>query len=112
MLELMSIGETANDIVEEDNNLIMDAIQRGDEGMGECETRLERVKTILIEGVGCESNRNDDEENGVRTRKRSVQGRAVAFANRIGGLTLRMMSLPAFRERQDSVFKILGGIGG
>jgi hypothetical protein len=112
MSELMSIGETANDIVEEDNNLIMEAILRGEEDVAEGETRLERVKKFLIEGVGCESHVNNEMVNGVRTRKVSVQGRAVAFANRIGGLALRMVSLPAFRERQVLVFKILAGIGG
>ncbi|XP_006459680.1 hypothetical protein AGABI2DRAFT_184273 [Agaricus bisporus var. bisporus H97] len=110
MAELMSIGEVAGNIVEEDNSSLMDALQRGEEVTGENETRLERVKKILIVGVGYES--RNDVGNGTRTRKTSVQGRAVGFANRIGELALRMMSLPAFRQRQDSVFKVLAGIGG
>lgn len=87
----------------------------------EDETRMERVKRILVKGVGSENlcgNGSEDEDGngngngGGRMRKRSIEGRAVAFANRIGELALGMMKLPAFRERQDVVFKVLAGIGG
>lgn len=75
---------------------------------------MDRVKRMLLEGVGCEfagagsSGRLLQGEDG---RRRSIEGRAVAFVNRVNGLSLNMTKLPAFRERQDYVFKILSGLG-
>ncbi|KAF4615808.1 hypothetical protein D9613_012412 [Agrocybe pediades] len=99
-------------------------------------SRMDRVKGMLEEGVGYElramgvspppstsaSTTNataaptatdgltGNRPNATRSR-RSVEGRAVAFANRINGLSLGMTKLRAFRERQEDVFAILGAAG-
>ncbi|KAF4615748.1 hypothetical protein D9613_012400 [Agrocybe pediades] len=104
-------------------------------------SRMDRVRRMLEEGVGYElramgvsppptttttsvSGSNTSSEtaaaaattptgnrpNATRSR-RSVEGRAVAFANRINGLSLGMTKLRAFRERQEDVFAILGAAG-
>jgi len=67
--------------------------------------RLDRVKMMLEQGVGAAPSSPTDD------RRRSVEGRAVAFMNRINGLSLGMTRLKAFRERQADVFKVLSGIG-
>ena len=61
---------------------------------------------ILEEGVGYERGLQD-----ARDGRRSVEGRAVAFSNRVNALSLGMTKLRAFKERQGDVFKVLGGIG-
>ncbi|KAF9475951.1 hypothetical protein BDN70DRAFT_996034 [Pholiota conissans] len=103
MSELAAIGLQAKDIEEEDNQLAMRLAERGKDIPL---SRLDRVKMILEEGVGYERGLQD-----ARDGRRSVEGRAVAFANRINGLSLAMTKLRAFRERQGDVFKVLGGIG-
>jgi len=65
---------------------------------------MDRVKAMLEEGVG------HDIAQGSQGR-RSVEGRAVAFTNRVNALALGMTRLKAFKERQKDVFKVLGGIG-
>ena len=42
--------------------------------------------------------------------RRSVEGRAIAFANRINSLALGMTKLRAFRERQEEVFRVLASV--
>ena len=69
-------------------------------------SRLDRVKMMLEEGVGYERGLREADAG-----RRSVEGRAVSFANRINSLSLGMTRLKAFRERQEFVFKILAGIG-
>lgn len=49
------------------------------------------------------------EEEG--SGRRSAEGRAVGFANRINALALGMTKLRAFKERQNDVFKVLAGVG-
>jgi len=65
---------------------------------------MERVKTMLEEGIGHDS---ADASQG----RRSVEGRAVAFMNRVNSLALALTRLKAFRERQKEVFRVLSGIG-
>ncbi|KAH8826679.1 hypothetical protein DL96DRAFT_1608658 [Flagelloscypha sp. PMI_526] len=78
---------------------------------------MDRVKRMLVEGVGCDipgtgtSGRLLQREGSERQQRRSIEGRAVAFTNRVNALSLNMTKLPAFRERQDLVFQILAGIG-
>jgi hypothetical protein len=103
MVELAAIGHAAKEMEEEDDQAAIHAVQRGEEVPL---SRLERVKMMLEEGVGYERGLQDA-QNG----RRSVQGRAVAFANRINALSLGMTKLKAFRERQEDVFKVLSGIG-
>ena len=55
-------------------------------------------------------NIDGDDENR-RGGRRSVEGRAVAFANKVNALGLALTKLKPFKERQEYVFKVLGGIG-
>lgn len=103
MAELAAIGQQAKEIEEEDNKTAMDYAQRGEDIPS---SRMDRVRLMLEQGVGYAQGRREAEE-----RRRSVEGRAVAFTNRINGLSLGMTRLRAFRERQEDVFKVLAGIG-
>ena len=101
MMELGAIGRQAKELQEEDDRVAMDHAQRGKELPS---TRMDRVRIILEQGVGYRQRRDSTEG------RRSVEGRAVAFANRINGLSLSLTKLKAFRERQNDVFKVLAGI--
>ncbi|KAF8873596.1 hypothetical protein CPB84DRAFT_1753215 [Gymnopilus junonius] len=97
MLELAGIGHQAKEIEEEDTKTAIDLVQAGKDVPP---SRLDRVKKILEEGVGYDQSLSD-----ARDGRRSVEGRGVAFANRINGLSLGMTRLKAFKERQEDVFK-------
>ncbi|KII85273.1 hypothetical protein PLICRDRAFT_338037 [Plicaturopsis crispa FD-325 SS-3] len=103
MHELAGIGRQAKEVEEDDDRQAMELAQRGEEIPP---PRMERVKKMLVQGVGYADGRREVEEG-----RRSVEGRAVAFTNRINGLALGMTRLKAFRERQNDVFKVLSGIG-
>jgi len=103
MAELAAIGELAKQMEEEDTQT---AIQLAQDGKEVPLSRLDRVRSILADGVG-----NEGEMRAARQGRRSVEGRAVAFANRINALSLGMTKIKAFRERQEGVFKVLAGIG-
>lgn len=103
MAELAAIGRQAREIEEADNEAAMRYAQRGEEVPT---SRMDRVKIMLEEGVGYADGRREAEEG-----RRSVEGRAVAFTNRINALSLGMTRLRAFKERQEDVFKVLAGIG-
>jgi hypothetical protein len=60
------------------------------------ETRLERLKRRLEEGVAHQSS--------------SPGGTVAELANAIGRLALGMCQLPNFVQRQDEVFKVLAGL--
>jgi hypothetical protein len=60
------------------------------------ETRIERLKRRLEEGIGHQSG--------------SPGGTVAELANAIGRLALGMCQLPGFVERQDEVFKVLAGL--
>lgn len=102
MLELAAIGRQAVEIQESDDARAMKYASRGRDIPP---PRMERVKQMLVEGIGC-STRHDGDEG-----RRSVEGRAVAFTNRINGLSLALTHLKAFKDRQDQVFQVLAGIG-
>ncbi|KAK7042921.1 hypothetical protein VNI00_008657 [Paramarasmius palmivorus] len=102
MMELGAIGRLAKDLEEEDNNVALEYAQRGEDIPV---TRMDRIRAMLENGVGCEQRRREEEEG-----RASPEGKAVAFTNRINGLSLGMTTLRAFRERQDIVFKVLAGI--
>jgi hypothetical protein len=113
MDELAAIGAGAREMEEADSVRAVEALTEGREVPA---PRLERVRTILEEGVGrgdaiVRSGSRDSEGEGEEGR-RSVEGRAVAFANRINGLALRMTQLRPFRERQEEVFRVLAGVTG
>jgi hypothetical protein len=103
MAEVAAIGHQAKTIEEEDDNTAMKYAERGQDIPP---SKMDRVKMMLEEGVGYDRGRIEAEEG-----RRSVEGRAVAFTNRINALSLGMTRLRAFRERQEDVFKVLAGIG-
>ena len=102
MIELSAIGQQAKMMDEEDNQNAMDLIQQGHDIPI---SRLDRVRSMWEQGVGHEP------DDGVGRGRRSVEGRAVAFANRVNALGLALTKLKPFKERQEYVFKVLGGIG-
>ncbi|KAG2364572.1 hypothetical protein BDR07DRAFT_1401209 [Suillus spraguei] len=95
MTELIAIGRDAQEMQDEDNEATIKAIERGDEDIPE--PRFERVQVIIINGVRVDGGTADD---GCRRRKRSVEGRAVAFANRVNALGLSISRIKAFRDRE------------
>ncbi|THH17908.1 hypothetical protein EW146_g2999 [Bondarzewia mesenterica] len=103
MIELGAIGRHAKEVEDEDTAEAMKLAQRGDDIPP---PRIERVREMLEKGVGYEGRRGEESH-----RRSSLEGRAVAFTNRINALALGMTKLRAFRERQDDVFKVLAGIG-
>ncbi|KAF9077777.1 hypothetical protein BDP27DRAFT_1379498 [Rhodocollybia butyracea] len=102
MLELAAIGRQAAELQELDDARAMKYASRGQDIPT---SRMERVRELLVEGVGC-STRQGGEDG-----RRSVEGKAVAFTNRINGLSLALNHLKTFKDRQDDVFKILSSIG-
>ncbi|TDL20823.1 hypothetical protein BD410DRAFT_725213 [Rickenella mellea] len=106
MRELALIGAAARAMEDEDAQRAVEALQSGARSRNLPDPRMERVRRMLAGGVGAENDRTSDGE-GDATGRRSVEGRAVAFANRVNALALAMTKLRAFRERQDEVFKIL-----
>ncbi|KAJ7259480.1 hypothetical protein B0H12DRAFT_413742 [Mycena haematopus] len=103
MAELAAIGRAAREIADEDDEVAMKLAARGQEVPP---TRMDRVRMMLEQGVGYAQATREGEEG-----RRSVEGRAVSFTNRVNALSLGMTKLRAFRERQDDVFKVLAGIG-
>ena len=86
----------------------MEAIRLVQEGReGEVAVpRLERARLLLERGAGY------DVDGGGNGGRRSAEGRAVAFANRVKALALAMTRLLEFEERQDEVFGVLlAGVG-
>jgi hypothetical protein len=103
MSEFSAIGREATHIEEEDTTMVIRLVQEGREGEVAV-PRLERARLLLERGAGYDV---DGGSNG----RRSAEGRAVAFANRVNALALAMTGLPQFKERQDDVFKVLAGVG-
>jgi hypothetical protein len=102
MREFAAIGRDAAQIEEEDT---IEAIRLVQEDSEVPAPRLERARLLLERGAG-----HDIPEGGDNGR-RSTEGRAVAFANRVNSLALAMTRLPQFRERQNDVFKVLASVG-
>jgi hypothetical protein len=103
MMELIAVGRDAQAMQDGDNEATIKAIERGDEDIPE--PRFERVQAIIIDGVRVGRGTADD---NCRRRKRSVEGRAVAFANRVNALGLSISRIKAFRDREKEVFDVLG----
>ncbi|KAG8951918.1 hypothetical protein FRC00_007049, partial [Tulasnella sp. 408] len=123
---------------EEDNKKAIELLTAGEETLPE--PRMDRLRRMLIKGVarGWEELQRDPSITGAdtevmagaafesqvrrsarasdqgagraRSRDRSPEGTVLQLANRINALALKMTSLPAFRERQDQVFKVLAGV--
>jgi hypothetical protein len=103
MRELAAVGREAARMEEEDTMEAVRLVSEGREGDVRA-PRLERTRLLLERGVGHDAGRG----NGGR---RSTEGRAVAFANRVNALALSITRLPQFRQRQDDVFRVLAGVG-
>lgn len=118
MTELGDIGKQMKKIRQRDTEAAIEAAQRGEEpGV----TRLEHLERILQEGVGydrsdaCSSTCERPNGHGGcehLVRRESVEGRTVAFSNRINALALNIAKIKTFRERQSEVFEILSAVCG
>ena len=104
MSEFSAIGREAAHIEEEDTTMAIRLVQEGREGEVAV-PRLERARLLLERGAGY------DVDGGRSNGRRSAEGRAIAFANRVNALALAMTRLPQFKERQDEVFRVLAGVG-
>ncbi|KAF9236268.1 hypothetical protein BU15DRAFT_89211 [Melanogaster broomeanus] len=110
MKELDGIGKQAKEMWDLDTTEAIEAAQRGDELP---EPRLDRLKTILQQGVGYDmAGTAWDSGSGGSGRRRSIEGRTVAFSNRINALALNISKIKTFRERQGEVFEILSAVCG
>ncbi|KAI0685267.1 hypothetical protein BC835DRAFT_534419 [Cytidiella melzeri] len=134
MKELCDIGTAAREVGEDDSMIGVRALS---EGRAMPVPRMDRVKEILRGGVGWAYDHNHERDGAARSsangshsprhghgssshsdpasldprrRTTSTENRAVAFANRINALALGMTKLKAFRERQDTVFRVLTGV--
>ena len=108
MSEFSAIGREAAHIEEEDTAEAIRLVQEGRDGEVAV-PRLERARLLLERGAGYDV--DDGGSGGGCGGRRSAEGRAVAFANRVNALALAMTRLPQFKERQDEVFKVLAGVG-
>lgn len=109
--EFADIGRTAHLIEDEDTEEVVRLLNEGQTDIPE--PRMDRVREILERGVGHHNSklpRGPMVDTGKTSGRRSSEGRAVAFANRINALALGMTKLRQFRERQDDVFKVLAGV--
>ncbi|KAG6370819.1 hypothetical protein JVT61DRAFT_11030 [Boletus reticuloceps] len=111
MVELADIGKQVKKIRREDTDAAIEAAQRGEEPDV---PRLEQLARMLQEGVGCDRGPSANHRNGdgEHVRRTSVQGRTVAFSNRINSLALKIYKIKTFRERQSEVFEILSAVCG
>jgi hypothetical protein len=112
MRELDGIGKQAKEMRDQDTTDAIEAAQRGDELP---EPRMDRLRKILQQGVGYDMAGTawDSDSGGNRGgRKRSMEGRTVAFSNRINALALNISKIKTFRERQGEVFEILSAVCG
>jgi len=102
MAELGAIGREARKMGEEDDDRAIAYVARG---KPLCEPRMGRVRKLLERGVGYV-----DAQGRVRgaTSAGDGTGRSRLFANRINALSLEIVELPGFHQRQD-VFRILQG---
>ncbi|KAG8213449.1 hypothetical protein J3R82DRAFT_11965 [Butyriboletus roseoflavus] len=108
MVELGDIGKQVKKMRHEDTEAAIKAAQRGDE---ERVPRLDQLRRMLQGGVGFDRGARDgDGEQPVR--RGSVEGRTVAFSNRINTLALNISKVKTFRERQHEVFEILSAVCG
>ena len=103
MQELGGIGQEAQLCVVEDND---DAMWLAAEGRPIPEPRMDRVRRILQSGVGYEESFSAAEDG-----RRSAEGRAVKFTNRVNRLALTLNSLPAFQSYAKDVFEVLRALG-
>lgn len=140
MQEVQAIARRSRQLDEEDNQKAIELLTAGEETLPEPRMdRLRRmlIKGVARGWEDLQINTQDvsREDTGVmagaafesqvrrsargsdqgavraRSRDRSPEGTVLQLANRINTLALAMTRLPAFRERQDQVFKVLAGVG-
>jgi len=118
MTELGNIGKQVKKIRQQDTDTAIEAAQRGEEPGP---TRLRHLERMLQKGVGydrdtaCSSACAGANGNGGCEhlgRRESVEGRTVAFSNRINALALNISKIKTFRERQSEVFEVLSAVCG
>ena len=109
MVELADIGKQAKKIRKEDTDAAIEAAQRGEEPTA---PRLDQLRRMLQEGVGCDRGSSAARNGDHLVRRDSVEGRTVAFSNRINTLALNISKVKTFRERQSEVFEILSAVCG
>ncbi|GJJ12587.1 hypothetical protein Clacol_006830 [Clathrus columnatus] len=108
MQEFDSIQQGAIQIVAQDDE---EAIQLTAEGKEVREPRIDRVRRILLDGMGeGEMSPNRLPSTDGEGLRMSIEGHALQFATQINILALRMTSLPTFRSYARNVFDILGGL--
>jgi hypothetical protein len=105
MREFVAIGMEAERIEEDDTEV---AIALAQQDRAVPVPRLERARMLLERGAGYDVREGERDTGG----RRSTEGRAVAFANRVNALALGMTRLPQFKERQAEVFRVLAAVGG
>ncbi|EJD07154.1 uncharacterized protein FOMMEDRAFT_138800 [Fomitiporia mediterranea MF3/22] len=125
MRELGMIGAAVRAAEEEDTVVALEALTN-DSSAVLLTPRMDRVRRMLERGIGSEHRRHrssgpatttdeesdddDARDSEQERRRRSVEGRAIALANRINSLALGMSKLRAFRDRQNEIFKILASV--
>lgn len=117
--ELVAVGREARAIEREDTEVVVRMVAEGRRKGELPRPRLERVRRMLEFGIGIErdgtrgrrGSGSGDGNSEKRGDRESVEGRAVAFTNKISALALGLTKLRAFRERQEYVFKVLESIG-
>lgn len=133
MGELQRIAVRSRELEREDDERAVELLSASEEPLPE--PRMDRVRMMLVKGVArgwedlqAEGGMSGDdiqamsgagEESqrrrwpagqGRRGRAQSPAGTALELTNRINALALGMVRLPAFRERQDKIFKVLAGV--
>ena len=103
MAELGAIGREARKMGEEDDDRAIAYVARG---KPLCEPRMGRVRKLLERGVGYVDAKG--RVRGGTSAGGEGTGRSRLFANRINALSLEIVELPGFHQRQD-VFRILQG---
>jgi hypothetical protein len=103
MAELGAIGREARKMGEEDDDRAIAYVARG---KPLCEPRMGRVRKLLERGVGYVD--ANGRVRGSTSAGGEGTGRSRLFANRINALSLEIVKLPGFHQRQD-VFRILQG---
>lgn len=111
MAELGSLAKLVKQVEEDDLKEAMDAAAHGRPST----SRMENVRKTLEEGVGWDrspriAGRDITEGDAATSQRRSMEGRAQTFVNRINALTFSLTTLGTFRERQEDVFKVLAGV--
>lgn len=103
MAELGAIGREARKMGEEDDDRAIAYVARG---KPLCEPRMGRVRKLLERGVGYVDAKG--RVRGGASAGGEGTGRSRLFANRINALSLEVVELPGFHQRQD-VFRVLQG---